>query len=75
MIGEIENTITLFTVDGEKIGTINVEGVKINGNGNFTFLKKKFDLFDYYEVKYGIKMTNNYLKTHGGIMRRKRWAK
>lgn len=94
MIDKIGNlTLTLFTSDGEKIGTINAEEVKIDIENNEDIIKKnnksdfnpfekcsfecetKLNLFTYYYLMYGIKMTNNYLKMHGGIMRRKRWLK
>ncbi len=90
MIDKIGN-LTLFTSDGEKIGTLqeveidmdNKEDI-IDENNKLDFnpfekcsfeVESKIDLFSFYDLFYGYKMTNNYLKMHGGIMRRKRWLK
>lgn len=90
MIGKVEN-LTLFTLNGEKIGTLqeveidmdNKEDI-IDENNKLDFnpfeecsfeVESKIDSFSFYNLFYGIKMTNNYLKMHGGIMRRRKWLK
>lgn len=81
MIGKIDN-LTLFTSDGENLGTINaksIENEENKGNKLRNNIEKyefkcelKLDLFTYYSLMFGYKMTNNYLKMHGGIMRRRK---
>lgn len=84
MIGKIDN-LTLFTSNGEKIGTINAKSIENEENkenklrNNFEKYdfecELKLDLFTYYYLMFGYKMTNNYLKIHGGIMRKRRRMK
>ena len=87
MIDKINN-LTLSTLDGENIikidtaiidSDINYEENKKsfrlfdkNYNFKYEFKLEKINSFLFYYLIYGIKITNNYLKNHGGIMIRKK---